>query len=146
MHDCLVNGEISETIGVTDRGLNYGDGLFETIRIRRGSPRFWQSHMDRLEKGCKVLGLMRPDQTVLLREVQTVMAGRPEGVAKVILTRGVPEPAASRGYDPQVVCEPTRIVTAFALPPGLESDVERFIAGSWFLVRRHTMSRSWPDP
>lgn len=124
MHDCLVNGEISDSLHVTDRGLNYGDGLFETIRIQRGQPRFWQSHIDRLEVGCKALGIHRPDQSLLLREVQTVMAGRTEGVVKIILTRGVPEYRAARGYDPQVECMPSRIVTAHALPRGIESDVE----------------------
>lgn len=124
MHDCLVNGEISSAVSAADRGLNYGDGLFETIRIRRGQPRFWQAHMDRLESGCRKLGMERPDQAVLLREVQTVVAGRPECVVKIVVTRGVPDPLTSRGYAPPSGCPVTRIVSAHLLPPELFTDVE----------------------
>jgi hypothetical protein len=44
--DCLVNGEISAHISTADRGLHYGDGVFETIAVLGGMPRFWQLHMD----------------------------------------------------------------------------------------------------
>ena len=32
-----INGRAGETIHIKDRGLNYGDGVFETMRIRRGA-------------------------------------------------------------------------------------------------------------
>lgn len=124
MHDCLVNGEISDTVNAADRGLNYGDGLFETLRLRAGQVRFWQAHMDRLELGCRQLGIERPDQAVLLREVHTVVAGRPDCVVKIIVTRGVPDASASRGYAPPGDCPVTRIVSAHLLPPGVDTDVE----------------------
>lgn len=127
MHDCLVNGEISNSVNVMDRGLNYGDGVFETLRVRAGKPRFWQSHMDRLETGCQRLGIERPDQAVLLREVQTVAAGHPECVVKIVITRGVPDPMASRGYAPPVNCPVTRIVSAHMLPPDIKTNVEGVI-------------------
>lgn len=124
MHDCLVNGEIADTVSASDRGLNYGDGLFETLRIRRGQIRFWQAHMDRLELGCHQLGIDRPNQALLLREVQTVIAGRPDCVVKIVITRGVPDARVSRGYAPPADCPVTRIVSAHVLPPGVETDVE----------------------
>ena len=124
MHDCLVNGEISFSVSTSDRGLNYGDGLFETLRVKGGQPRFWQSHMDRLEAGCAQLGLERPDQAVLLREVQTVVAGKPDCVAKIVITRGVPDPLTSRGYAPPEGIPVTRVVSAHLLPPALYTDVE----------------------
>jgi 4-amino-4-deoxychorismate lyase len=124
MFDCLVNGEIARTVDATDRGLNYGDGVFETLRVRAGSVRFWQAHMDRLELGCKRLAIQRPQQAILLREVQTVIAGRPDCVVKIVVTRGVPEPGASRGYGPPKSAEITRIVSAYDLPPGFSTDIE----------------------
>ncbi len=124
MHDCLVNGEISHMVNAADRGLNYGDGVFETLRVRAGKPRFWQAHMDRLESGCQRLGIERPDQAVLLREVQTVVAGRPECVAKIIVTRGVPDTLSSRGYGPPKNCQVTRIVSSHFLPADINTDIE----------------------
>jgi len=124
MHDCLVNGEIAATVSASDRGLNYGDGLFETLRIIGGKPRFWQSHMDRLEVGCRKLGIERPDQALLLREAQTVVAGKPDCVVKIVVTRGVPGPVTSRGYAPPKGLPVTRIVSAHVLPPEYQTDVE----------------------
>ena len=36
MTDTLINGEEKSTISVLDRGLQYGDGLFETMAVRNG--------------------------------------------------------------------------------------------------------------
>jgi len=35
-----INGRAGDTIHVQDRGLHYGDGAFETMRVRRGAVRF----------------------------------------------------------------------------------------------------------
>lgn len=112
MLDCLVDGEISDQIYVADRGLQYGDGLFETMAVLGGRPRFWQGHMDRLRAGCEQLGLPVTSQAVLLREVKTVSAGRPNCVVKIIVTRGT----AGRGYAPRKTNEVKRIVSSFAWP------------------------------
>jgi 4-amino-4-deoxychorismate lyase len=114
----LVNGEISAHVAAGDRGLQYGDGIFETIVVQHGLPRFWQLHMDRLTIGCETLGLKQIPQNVLLREVQTVSAGRPSCVAKIIITRG----ASGRGYSPAQAGEPCHIVSAYPLPADLEHD------------------------
>ena len=41
MIECLVNGEISKYVKTTNRGLNYADGLFETMTVHNGRPRRW---------------------------------------------------------------------------------------------------------
>jgi 4-amino-4-deoxychorismate lyase len=112
MLDSLVDGEISDRVSVADRGLQYGDGLFETMAVFNGQPRFWQGHMDRLREGCERLGIPVPPQALLLREVQTVSAGRQNCVVKIILTRGT----AGRGYLPRAPGEAERIVSAHAWP------------------------------
>lgn len=117
MLECLVDGEISEHLRVSDRGLNYGDGLFETLVVRQGQPRWWQEHMDRLSAGCERLGLTMPPQAVLLREVQTVSAGRRQCVVKILLTRG----PGGRGYRPADNTETTRIVSSHDWPEGIEA-------------------------
>ena len=83
----LVNGEISTLVEASNRGLNYGDGLFETLLVHNGRPRRWQAHMDRLGAGCERLGMTMPPQAILLREVQTVSAGLADAVVKIVLTR-----------------------------------------------------------
>jgi 4-amino-4-deoxychorismate lyase len=40
----LINGEQRDTLEITDRGLHYGDGLFETLEIIQGQPVFLTQH------------------------------------------------------------------------------------------------------
>jgi 4-amino-4-deoxychorismate lyase len=115
MFECLVNGEISSLVAATNRGLNYADGLFETLVVRNSRPLRWQSHMDRLGVGCERLGLAMPPQVVLLREVQTVSAGLVEAVVKIVLTRD----GQSRGYMPPEENSCVRIVSSHVYPDGI---------------------------
>lgn len=112
MLECLVDGEISDRVSVSDRGLQYGDGVFETIAVFRGQPRFWQAHVDRLTAGCEQLHLPVTPQAVLLREVQTVSAGQGDCVVKIIITRGT----SGRGYAPVIPSKGNRIVCSYAWP------------------------------
>jgi 4-amino-4-deoxychorismate lyase len=116
MFECLVDGEILEHVQVNDRGLNYGDGLFETLAVSQGHPRWWQDHMDRLSAGCDRLNMQMPPQAVLLREVQTVSAGRRQCIVKIVLTRG----SAGRGYHPADPPGQTRLVSSHSWPLGIE--------------------------
>ena len=115
MLECLVNGEISNFVSATNRGLNYADGIFETLLVHNTRPRRWQAHMDRLGAGCQRLGLSMPPQAVLLREVQTVSAGLPDAIVKIVLTRD----GQSRGYLPSKDSASTRIVSAHIFPEGI---------------------------
>lgn len=55
-----VNGrivaEVKAAVSVFDRGLNYGDGLFETMKADRGMVEFLKDHISRLKKGARFLG------------------------------------------------------------------------------------------
>jgi len=112
MLECLVNGEISTFVTTSNRGLNYADGLFETLTVHNGRPRRWQAHMDRLGVGCERLGLVMPPQAILLREVQTVSAGLLDAVVKIVLTRD----GQARGYMPQMNKDCVRIISAHLFP------------------------------
>ncbi len=124
MLSCLVNGEIASHVPADDRGLAYGDGLFETFAVVGGKPRLWQRHMDRLARGCERLNLAPPPQEILLREVQTVAAGAPRCIVKILLTRG----SGGRGYAPPEAPIPRRIVSAHPWPEGLAEACERGVA------------------
>lgn len=70
-----------------DRGLAYGDGLFETVLMRDGVPVLWRYHTARLARGCQHLGLPLPCQAALDATWQGDPTAELE-VLKLILTRG----------------------------------------------------------
>ena len=91
----MVNGEESSAIDVTDRGLQFGDGIFETLRVHQGVPVWWQQHMDRLLEGCRRLHFAQlPDIEILREQANELAADCPTGSLKIIVTRG----ASSSGY------------------------------------------------
>jgi len=109
----LVGGQAEDRISVLDRGLGYGDGLFETIRFVGAEAPLWSRHMHRLEEGCRRLGLPMPARSVLLDEARAVSGELPQSVVRITLTRGT----GARGYKPPAQPKPTRIVAAFEAPP-----------------------------
>ena len=92
MH-CWVDGQPADTVPLKDRGLAYGDGLFETIAVKAGRPVLLDRHLQRLEEGCRRLAL-KVDHSLVRNEVLAYAAGLGEGVLKLILTRG----DSLRGY------------------------------------------------
>lgn len=119
MLECLVNGEISSFVPAGNRGLNYGDGLFETLVIKNGRPLWWQAHIDRLSIGCQRLGMTMPPQAMLLREVKTASAGLSSAVIKIVLTRQ----GQARGYAFDAAGDCDRIISAHVMPEDLEEAI-----------------------
>lgn len=109
----LVDGRAETKIDALDRGLAYGDGLFETVQVVGGRALLWPRHLARLTDGCARLALPAPDAAVLAGEVERVSAGLARAVVRITLTRG----CGPRGYAPPREMAPTRIVAAFAAPP-----------------------------
>ena len=93
----LVNGVEVEYIRVTDRGFQYGDGVFETLAIILGKAEFVRSHLKRLRDGCKRLKIFWQDEHLLYEEIAAMAEDIGEGVLKVIVSR---EGGKSRGYRP----------------------------------------------
>lgn len=108
----LVDGEPSAGVSPLDRGLLYGDGLFETILFVGGNAPLWSRHMHRLDEGCRRLALPRPDTQRLARECVQVVDGLARAVVRVTWTRGVGE----RGYAAPADPHPTCIVSATPAP------------------------------
>jgi 4-amino-4-deoxychorismate lyase len=106
MPSWLVNGIPGDFVGADDRGLHYGDGLFETIAIRRGVARFLDRHLARLVHGCRRLAIEEPDTRLIEAEIDVLKGPRQKGTIKVIVTRG-PGP---RGYAPPENSRTTRLV------------------------------------
>jgi 4-amino-4-deoxychorismate lyase len=103
----LVNGAPGNTINADDRGLAYGDGVFRTLRVQAGRPVCWERQYAKLQRDCGALKISCPSALVLSSELQQLGKTQPEGVAKIIITRGV----STRGYAPSAAqSETTRIL------------------------------------
>lgn len=102
----LVDGSPADTVPVNDRGLQFGDGLFETLAVVDGRPACWEAHLQRLELGCARLGLPLPDRDRLADDAARVCTGRASGVLKILWTAGPSE----RGYRRPPTLTPTRVV------------------------------------
>ena len=109
----LVNGQPSELVRADDRGLQYGDGLFETALLTKGHVRFLDDHLRRLFTGCGRLDIAAPDTAILRNEIAQVTAGHERGVLKIIVTRG----AGGRGYRPSNAAASTRVVALHPFNP-----------------------------
>src|SRR3990167_1915950 len=92
----LIDGLTTDVIPANDRGLAYGDGLFETIRLHNGYFLFLNEHLERLQQGCKTLhmncDLLQIHQWLL----QAAASAPAEAIIKLMLTRG----SGGRGYKP----------------------------------------------
>ncbi len=109
----LLNGHSTDSIDVMDRGLNYGDGLFETIAVVDEKPLFWHKHAQRLLSGCARLKIGFDDIEILESEVESLCKNRTRSVLKIIITTGT----GGRGYQrPGADTIPARLLAIHPWP------------------------------
>jgi 4-amino-4-deoxychorismate lyase len=121
MQGALINGESDQQIEVADRGLNYGDGVFETIQIRNGVALLWQQHLTRMRHGAARLKIPFDDTTAALFLSDFAVLAKQfsgAGVLKLMLTRG----NAERGY--KIVDNPVTRITSLSSMPDM-ADLQR---------------------
>ncbi len=116
-----INGRKGTRIDYRDRGLQYGDGVFETMRVRGGEVRLLKYHLERLHAGCRRLEIAGPAMRTLRGELIAAARLRRDAVLKLIVTRG----PGARGYRPSGTERSTRILSLHALPPGVHHSVAR---------------------
>lgn len=104
----LVNGHVATEVGALDRGLAYGDGVFRTVRIDAGAPRWWEQHLDKLRQDCALLGLASPSNDAWEQDLAQLELPQ-SGVMRLTVTRG----EGPRGYRPTTASTPTRIVAVW---------------------------------
>ena len=113
MSKVLINGIASGYVSVTDRGLHYGDGVFETIACIGNHPVFIQQHLNRMESGARKLKIHFPDRKLFLDDINCLLRGNnSNSIIKLILTRG----RGKRGYRYETRQVPTRICMLSAWP------------------------------
>jgi 4-amino-4-deoxychorismate lyase len=114
-----INGEVADSVSVLERGLHYGDGVFETLRCHEGRILFLVDHMARLRRGCAQLNINFTDINTLREELLQLANLTTHAMLKVIVSRGI---AQSRGYTASGTECATRIVlryptAAYHVPP-----------------------------
>ena len=91
---CFINGEPADSILVSDRGLSYGHGLFETIKISNKIAPLLRYHLERLTEGARAIGIAC-NEALLKKYFYQLLEMIPEdGVVKIIVTAG----SGKRGY------------------------------------------------
>jgi 4-amino-4-deoxychorismate lyase len=152
----LINGVAETSLPVSDRGLAFGDGLFETMLIRAGRPILLDEHLERLALGAHKLRIPLEISAVTsdLERVFTLYRPR-DAVLKILCTRG----QGGRGYRPAAGVVPTRILSLHPLPPAIPAEgIKAFLcrqtlapqpalAGLKHLNRLEQVlaSQEWPD-
>ena len=115
-----INGVAADQLSVRDRGLAYGDGLFETIAVRGQQAPLLARHLERLSLGCQRLAIPL-DMALFESELRSFITQLGDGVAKVVITRG----QGQRGYAPPAPCEPQRIIQGAPAPQYAPANAEQ---------------------
>jgi branched-subunit amino acid aminotransferase/4-amino-4-deoxychorismate lyase len=94
--EVFVNGQFlpasQATVSVQDRGLLYGDGLFETLRAEAGRPVWLGAHLERLAQSAAVINLTPPPDFPWENQIRELLErnglGRGLAAVKILITRG----------------------------------------------------------
>ncbi len=79
---------INDRLDWQERGLHYGDGLFETLLKLNGEIPLWEDHYRRLKKGCERLRIGLADEKWLVQKIVQETKGQNSAIVKIIVTRG----------------------------------------------------------
>jgi 4-amino-4-deoxychorismate lyase len=106
-----------------DRGLEFGDGLFETLLLEHGEPLYLDLHWQRLERGLQVLGFPHclPEVDARFRTAldELLARGWSRGLMRITVTRG----GGPRGYAPPPEASVRIVVSATELLGAWEDTV-----------------------
>lgn len=110
-----INGIDGAELSALDRGLAFGDGVFETMRRCATGIPLLERHLARLLAGCERLRIA-VDAAALREEIERMLADAPSpaggAVLKLIVTRG----PGNSGYRAEANGGCTRILIESALP------------------------------
>ncbi|MDN3639739.1 aminodeoxychorismate lyase [Simiduia curdlanivorans] len=100
----MINGSLCDQISVRDRGLHYGHGLFETLRVEAGQVPLQRRHLARLARDASKLLLHCPEQHCVIAQLNALIEAasrewqeardRLFATVKILLTAG----EGGRGY------------------------------------------------
>ncbi len=110
-----LDGAPASALPLPDRGLDFGDGLFETLLLHRGLPLYASLHLQRLRLGLEILGF--PDCRTSVEEQleSAASAVQARGWRWTALRMTISRGAGPRGYAPPLVARPRIIISATEL-------------------------------
>ena len=129
----LINGKPVSAVDISDRGLQYGDGVFETIAVRDGQPEFLTRHLQRLQLGCQILDIDCPEYQLITEEIGVLCSQQQSAVIKIQITAG----QSARGYRRPSRLIPNRIITCLPFP---EYPQQLYTSGITLRLCRHRLS------
>lgn len=113
-HRVFIGTQPVAAVAPDDRGLAYGDGLFETMRAHDGQIPWLERHWTRLTHGAQRLGIPLPQRAAAEDAIDELLREAPmAGIVKLLVSRG----AGGRGYAPPNAPQPSWIVSTHALQP-----------------------------
>jgi D-alanine transaminase len=83
--------DLHQLISANDRGLQFGDGCYEWVRVYQGRAFALSYHTDRLYRSMRLLGIRpttAPDEFTEIVDTVVGESGITEGYVKIIVTRG----------------------------------------------------------
>ncbi len=108
----LINGQATDLIKATERAVQFGDGVFETMAVVAGRMLCLQAHLDRLHAGCRRLGIADVDLPAVEAEARQVAGQQQDGILKVIISRG----QSTGGYPIPAEIRHTRMIASRPWP------------------------------
>ncbi|MCB1669002.1 MAG: aminodeoxychorismate lyase [Pseudomonadales bacterium] len=109
----FLNGKSSAEVSAFSRGLYYGHGVFETVRIANGEAPLWDLHIKRLIKGSERLGLAVADRKLLEQYRDQCLSLSPAHcVLKIVVMAG----SGGRGYAAPPELSTDHLFQSFELP------------------------------
>lgn len=122
-----LNGKIvvedKACVSVFDRGFNYGDGVFETIKAVNGRPAFLEEHTERLKSGVQAIGMTIKSVEGLINDLKTGIVEKllqrngvttGDAYVRITVTRGV----GGSGHTPPKTVKPTTVIVTRKLETG----------------------------
>ncbi len=102
--------EAEAVVPISDRSFLYGDGLFETLRVRHGCPLWWNRHTARLQGGADLLRIALPWSSSELHRFALELIQKnamPDCLFRITVSRG----SGARGYSTKGANAPTVAMT-----------------------------------
>lgn len=108
----VINGQSKDSLSAADRAVQYGDGIFTTIKVEDGIPQHWPLHYQRLVKGLLILGIGFDSWQEVQTAVDKMAREATSAVLKLLISRG----QGGRGYQAPKSQQPLWILSAHPMP------------------------------
>ncbi len=117
MNTIFVNGQAQTTVSALDRGILYGDSVFETVALIDSQILQLPQHLERLAEGLNALAI-KADINKIHHEIEMFLQqiNDSELLAKSVLRITITRGEQSRGYKPLKGASTTRILSLHQWP------------------------------